>query len=54
MNKYMLHAVWVSGMQAGVKQVYELSSWQSAVQTMNVLLKYGVCAWIAEVQNANR
>ena len=51
---YQLHTVWTSGEHAGERRTYDLSTRQTAVQTMNALLENGVCAWVAEVQDENR
>jgi len=51
---YQLHTVWTSGEHAGERRTHDLSTRQTAVQTMNGLLENGVCAWITEVQDENR
>ena len=51
---YQLHTVWTSGEHAGERRTHDLSTRQTAVQTMNALLENGVCAWITEVQDEGR
>jgi hypothetical protein len=51
---YQLHTVWTSGEHAGERRTHDLSTRQTAVQTMNALLEHGVCAWITEVQDESR
>ena len=51
---YVLHVLWTSGEGACERRTHDLSTRQTAVQTMNALLEHGVCAWITEVQDENR
>ena len=51
---YQLHTVWTSGEHAGERRTHDLSTRQTAVQTMNALLENGVCAWVTEVQDESR
>ena len=46
---YRLHTVWITGPHAGEYRTLGLSDYYTATETMNILLREGVCAWITEI-----
>ena len=46
---YRLHTVWITGPHAGEHRTFDLDSRYTATETMTILLREGVCAWITEI-----
>ena len=46
---YRLHTVWITGEHAGEHRTFDLSDYYHAMETMMILLREGICAWISEI-----
>jgi hypothetical protein len=41
--------VWITGPDAGEHRTFVMPDYHHAIETMNILLREGVCAWITEI-----